>query len=294
MRARKAASLGKACTLGLLQRIRKTGHRVTQQKVQINSRVVDIYRVDGDLALSRAIGDFRFKHKHLKPEEQAVSCIPDVRWTQRRRHEDEFIVMACDGVWDVMSSGEVCRIISSFLPAVRQGRMRASALAAHVVDLCWQRGSSDNMTLTCWFMPECQSAPLRGGTAISLSPTAKKIDEWTMTRLKSMGDNLDKYGNEEDIPEQWRVIEEGCFKMDAPKTEKKGGRAIEEANKGDVVFGFTDMVDGVKWLRTMAIAPEYGQPVIAYILIEGDVLGLPITIEKVDGLVQQVLVVVTS
>mmetsp|Transcript_73970 Transcript_73970/g.163489 ORF Transcript_73970/g.163489 Transcript_73970/m.163489 type:complete len:1362 (-) Transcript_73970:86-4171(-) len=145
-------------------------------------------------------------------------------------------------------------------------------------------GSSDNIALTCWFMPECQSAPLRGGTALSLSPTARKIDAWTMNRLKMMADNLDKHGIEEDVPEQWRVIDDECFKMDAPKTEKKGGRAIEQANKGDIIFGFTDMVDGVKWLRTMAIAPEYGQPVIAYILIEGDVLGLPITIQQVDDL----------
>lgn len=129
------------------QRIWKAGHRVTQQKVQINSKVVDIYRVDGDLALSRALGDFRFKHPCMKPDEQAVSCIPDVRRTPRRRHEDEFIVMACDGVWDVMSSDEVCRIIRTFLPKVRQGRMRASELASYVVEMCLQRGSQDNMTL---------------------------------------------------------------------------------------------------------------------------------------------------
>jgi len=148
-------------------------------------------------------------------------------------------------------------------------------------------GSSDNIALSCWFMPLCQSAPIRGGTALSLSPTAKKLDAWTMDRLKVMADHLDKHGQEEDVPEQWRVIHDECLKMDGPKTEKKGGRIIEVANKGDVVFGFTDTVDGVKWLRTMAIAPEYGQAVVAYICIEGPVFDLPITIEQCDNLPQE-------
>ena len=36
-------------------------------------------RVDGDLALSRAFGDFNYKDKpDLKPQQQAVTCFPDV------------------------------------------------------------------------------------------------------------------------------------------------------------------------------------------------------------------------
>lgn len=72
-------------------------------------------RVGGVLALSRAFGDFSFKlrtigNDKLHSEETPVSvepeCIP---------HEiqmiDEFIVLACDGIWDVFTSRELIRFI---------------------------------------------------------------------------------------------------------------------------------------------------------------------------------------
>ena len=61
-------------------------------------------RVDGKLALSRGFGDFQFKDRHrLKPEEQAVTANPDV--VCRDRHEeDQFIILASDGVWDCLTT----------------------------------------------------------------------------------------------------------------------------------------------------------------------------------------------
>lgn len=58
---------------------------------------VDYGRVNGNLALSRALGDFEFKRKaDLSPEDQIVTAYPDVSehsFTQ----DDEFVVLACDG-----------------------------------------------------------------------------------------------------------------------------------------------------------------------------------------------------
>lgn len=53
-------------------RIEKSGHFVEDD------------RVDGNLALSRAIGDFQYKDKPtLKAEDQAVTCNPDITTTDR-------------------------------------------------------------------------------------------------------------------------------------------------------------------------------------------------------------------
>ena len=61
-------------------------------------------RVDGNLALSRAIGDFQYKDSNtLKPEEQAVTCNPDIT-EQARKGEDQFLIVACDGIWDCKSN----------------------------------------------------------------------------------------------------------------------------------------------------------------------------------------------
>lgn len=59
---------------------------------------VDFGRVNGNLALSRAIGDFEFKKSaDLSPEQQIVTAFPDVV-THEISEDDEFLVIACDGM----------------------------------------------------------------------------------------------------------------------------------------------------------------------------------------------------
>jgi protein phosphatase PTC2/3 len=54
--------------------------------------------VNGNLALSRAIGDFEFKKSpELSPEAQIVTAFPDVE-VHELTADDEFLVLACDGM----------------------------------------------------------------------------------------------------------------------------------------------------------------------------------------------------
>ncbi len=81
-------------------RITKAGGRVTMDG-----------RVNGGLNLSRAIGDHAYKtNKDLKPEEQMISAMPDVRKVTLQE-DDEFMVLACDGIWNFMSSEEVVEFV---------------------------------------------------------------------------------------------------------------------------------------------------------------------------------------
>ncbi|OAY61169.1 hypothetical protein MANES_01G168600v8 [Manihot esculenta] len=61
----------------------------------------DIPRVLGVLAMSRAIGD-----NYLKPY---VSCEPEVTVTDRTA-EDDCLILASDGLWDVVSNGTACGV----------------------------------------------------------------------------------------------------------------------------------------------------------------------------------------
>jgi len=65
---------------------------------------VEYNRVNGNLALSRALGDFVFKRNgNLKADEQMVIALPDIE--QRTINEDwEFVLLACDGIWDVLTN----------------------------------------------------------------------------------------------------------------------------------------------------------------------------------------------
>ncbi|XP_060531981.1 probable protein phosphatase 2C T23F11.1 [Cylas formicarius] len=72
---------------------------------------VDCNRVNGNLALSRALGDYIFKQNSSKgPEEQIVTALPEV--IEKTITADwDFLVLACDGIWDVMSSWEVIKFV---------------------------------------------------------------------------------------------------------------------------------------------------------------------------------------
>ena len=62
------------------------------------------HRVNGNLNLSRALGDLEYKKRtDLKASEQIITATPDVKVVERRE-KDEFVLIACDGIWDVMSN----------------------------------------------------------------------------------------------------------------------------------------------------------------------------------------------
>lgn len=77
-------------------------------RIQRSGGFVEDGRVNGMLALSRALGDFEYKNNtDLQPKEQAVSAFPDVSIEPIDRNT-QFILLACDGIWDVKTSQEAC------------------------------------------------------------------------------------------------------------------------------------------------------------------------------------------
>jgi len=64
-------------------------------------------RVNDNLALTRALGDFEFKKNYsLGPQAQIITANPDVT-CHEIAEDDEFFVLACDGIWDCLSSQDV-------------------------------------------------------------------------------------------------------------------------------------------------------------------------------------------
>ena len=78
--------------------------------IKAGSEIVD-GRVDGNLNLSRSLGDLKHKQKPgLTPEEQPITCWPDTK-TRILKPTDDFIVMAWDGIWEVKTSQEIVDFI---------------------------------------------------------------------------------------------------------------------------------------------------------------------------------------
>jgi len=117
-------------------------------------------RVCGDLALSRAIGDLIFKQNaDLPATDQIVTALPDVQ-TLPRTAEDEFLLVACDGLWDAVSSqGAVDFIRARLGPThaiarnIQETGLSLSSILEDLLDAhissSWRGGdelSDDNMT----------------------------------------------------------------------------------------------------------------------------------------------------
>ncbi|XP_015431164.1 PREDICTED: probable protein phosphatase 2C T23F11.1 [Dufourea novaeangliae] len=92
-----------------------------RERIEAAGGWVAFNRVNGQLALSRALGDFMFKRNERKsPQEQIVTAFPEI--SQFQITEDwEFIVLACDGIWDVMTSKEVVNFVRTRLIQPKHG-----------------------------------------------------------------------------------------------------------------------------------------------------------------------------
>lgn len=63
-------------------------------------------RVNGNLNLSRAIGDLEYKtDANLKVDEQLIIAKPDIKeYNLQNQEKVDFIVMGCDGIWECMTN----------------------------------------------------------------------------------------------------------------------------------------------------------------------------------------------
>jgi serine/threonine protein phosphatase PrpC len=109
------------------ERIEEAGSVVTQK------RIGGVPRIDGKLAVSRGLGDLQFKEaatsvdeEHSRtssgiptamrsaPDTTAVTALPDI-YLLDRTPQDQMVVLACDGVFDVLESREVAQLLVDLL-----------------------------------------------------------------------------------------------------------------------------------------------------------------------------------
>lgn len=105
---------------------------------ELGGFVTPIGRVNGELAISKSIGD--------------ISLHPYVTWeptvaTRIIKRSDEFIIMGCDGLWDYVSSQEAVRIVKSTLKY--SDPFRAAAMLR---DAAYSHGSTDNISIIVLFL----------------------------------------------------------------------------------------------------------------------------------------------
>lgn len=144
----------------------------SSSKAAAPQRILYLSNVCGELGVSRAIGDRDFKAAFNSPHlnatnEQEWECplhlIYPVNHSHRFSHDlvsnvpdfqtiriggkgisDEFLVLACDGLWDVMDADDAIRVTRDLL---FERCWSAKKAAARLAQLAIHLGSSDNITV---------------------------------------------------------------------------------------------------------------------------------------------------
>ncbi|XP_071447361.1 protein phosphatase 1B-like isoform X1 [Hetaerina americana] len=170
-----------------------------KDRIQKAGGSVMIQRVNGALAVSRALGDYEYKNVEGKgPCEQLVSPEPEIFVEKRDLERDEFLVLACDGVWDVMSNTDLCDFIRSRLFLTDD----LENITNQVIDTCLYKGSQDNMSIVLVTFP---GAPQPSPEAISLENQLEAALEMRVRELVESRDKIELSSiiqamDDEDIP----------------------------------------------------------------------------------------------
>jgi len=102
-------------------------------------------RVQGDLNLSRAMGDLRYKQKkELPAAEQIVTAFPEVR-IEPLQSDDEFIVIGCDGIWEKAENQDAVDYVRSRLLAQSGASDAASPPLSRICAEICDRGICTSM-----------------------------------------------------------------------------------------------------------------------------------------------------
>jgi serine/threonine protein phosphatase PrpC len=114
-------------------------------------------RVNGMLAMTRALGDHILKMPQLPND--VVSHIPDITSTDLNA-QDSFVIVACDGLFDVVSDQEAVDLVIDSLRELepwkeqlhREGRSLPQILARMLVEEALAHGSTDNVSCVVIFL----------------------------------------------------------------------------------------------------------------------------------------------
>lgn len=109
----------------------KASDKLEIKRIEENGGIIMKNRVNGMLAVTRSLGDQFFK--------ELVIGNPYTTSVELDLSTDNFLIIACDGLWDVMSDQRACELI--------QGIEDASVAAKALVDHAMEKHTTDNITV---------------------------------------------------------------------------------------------------------------------------------------------------
>lgn len=146
-------------------------------------------RVDGDLAVSRSFGDFGYKNcserddgsmsdstssSSSEPKDYRVTVHPDLLVHIREPSKDEFLVLACDGIWDRLSNRDCAELVRTLVHG--EGETDVGLICEEIIDTALELDSRDNMTCCVVVFPSAKmgSTSARNTSSSNISGVMKR------------------------------------------------------------------------------------------------------------------------
>jgi len=101
----------------------KPENKLEEQRITKAGGFIINGRVNGNLNLSRALGDLEYKKNASIPQkDQLISAYPDIEKREIRK-DDKFVVMGCDGIWEILTMEEICKMTDVGMDKLGQGKL---------------------------------------------------------------------------------------------------------------------------------------------------------------------------
>lgn len=127
---------------GCLTRDHRPEDDSERERIEAAGGEVKWNRVDGNLAMSRALGDARYKNAdHLDARRQKVIAVPTICRTTCDRHE--WLLLCCDGVFERLT---VDRVLARVGESLRTFARDPARVVNDLVEFALGSGSRDNLT----------------------------------------------------------------------------------------------------------------------------------------------------
>merc|ERR1711879_902034 len=108
----------------------------------------------------------------MGPKDCKVTAHPEITTFERVEEGDEFIVLACDGIWDVMTNEEVQSAIVRY---ANLGEKNPRLMCEELMTDCLARHSRDNMSAIVAYFPPFAQFLKQGGGVLELREQRGKL-----------------------------------------------------------------------------------------------------------------------
>ncbi|GAA0186357.1 protein phosphatase [Lithospermum erythrorhizon] len=230
---------------GELERIHKCKGRVFSLKDE--PEVARVWLPNNDspgLAMARAFGDFCLK-------DFGLISVPDISY-RRLTEKDEFIVLATDGIWDVLSNEEVVKIVASS-PTRASASRKLVESAVRGWKMKYPTSKVDDCAVVCLF--------LDADSNVSTASVVGSSEMNTTTGEKEVGNGDENLGSSPSRLSHAGTVVNGKEGSGQGRQEVDSGDSKEEASEyedANTELGIEwSALEGVSRVNTMLTLPRF-------------------------------------